>query len=1785
MGEEPDYKSLVRTRGGYRGMVTRYGDRVSDLCKGIRVGESMEEDLALRSMFEEFTKYVKKLDEIQDTIDHILAPEDMEADQDNVSQFFDKSIFSVQVMYRCYVKKYEDTDSKPDDRASNISASVDSKLPKLRLPHFSGDVREWEGFWEQFVAAVDDREIPQVTKFLHLRSVLKGEARAVIAGLALTAGNYKTACDLLRDRFGRKDKVILTHIQDLLSLTLQADPTVVQLWEFYNTIQTHVRSLEALGVAGQQCDLFLTPIVLACLPQTMRLEWARGGEGHEADVAHLLGFLKDEAVRRERSMVYESATPTATASALTTSTGRHRATASRQGAATERRQGAAAEKRRGATAATTKQGHKTGAKQTSNPRPPPLCLVCGHDERHYYANCPVLIPLSPKQRQNKLTEKGVCYKCLKRDGHPHDLHNCTSKCVVCTGSHNKIVCTNANQNNSDASVVACSSSDSLPISSLASPSSPVTDTLLQTIQITVKGKKGATKVNALLDTGADRTYVSQNVVNKIQPEWLETSRLSYASFGSEKASKPVDRHVYSLLLQGDKGTAKVDATCIPYICAPTRQPSVPSHLLSDLPNVVSIPPGGTIAIDLLIGLDFYWKIMTGKFKELAPGLVAQKSVLGWVVSGSVPSKGDTKSVPSLQLFCKGTACAPEQYFWDLEAIGITDQQDLEGVDHVMESFKASVKKEEDRYTVSLPWKEGGREKIVSNKFSAMTRLQSLKNRFAKDPELGQRYHEVISTMWKEGMIEEVDEDQPCDLEYYLPHHPVVKENSLTTKVRPVFDASAKSINGVSLNDCVEAGPNLLPDLIGVLLRFRRWQIALTADVQKAFLQVGVDKNDRDAHRFLWDDEGTTRVMRFTRIPFGNKASPFLLMATIRHHLGEVPSTTVSQELGQNLYMDDWLSGCDQDKDAFDMFSEAQEIMEKAGMKLAKWASNCKDLSEQFKGETALSVSHKVLGLEWSMLTDMFSFEGLQVADDTCITKRTVLSLIARLFDPMGFLNPFIIRAKILFQKIWQLGLSWDQLLPEELQEQFRQWLLEFSVIKRWSIPRCFFPGILWSKGPILSVHGFGDASEHAYGACIYLVAEKEDGTTESTLVISRARVAPLKSITLPRLELLGALLCARLITYVKRELMLQHDIQTTCWTDSTVTLAWIKSDPKRWKTFVSNRVSEIQSLIAPENWHHCPGKSNPADLVTRGLSATELSQSDLWLHGPSLVMEKTEPTLSTQFPITLISMHNIECEVGIDVDHENPVMSKPVVDTARHCSLLKAMRVMAIVQRFTHNCRFPSNKRTGEFTFTELTEAKLQLLRDAQKVYTEELKALREDKQIQKSSPLFKLSPFIGKDGLLRIKGRLQFANLPAESQHPIILPKCPVAVLIARHMHQQMKHAGVQSLITELRNSYWIIGARKICKAVKKDCVSCQRFDSLAPTQPMAPLPEERVTQSPPFAVTGLDHAGPLYCGDYPGRKFYILLFTCAVVRAVHLELVDSLSCDTTILALRRFFARRGVSTILWSDNAKGFVAASTKVLEVLGPDGPEWRFIAPRGPWWGGWWERLIGSVKSSLRKSLGKQCLCRQELETVLQEVECCINSRPLTFVGDDLDSCRPLTPAHFLLGRASHREKSDSPFNPEKEIDPKQLAKLFEVQSNLLQKFWTVWQDEYIKNLPPFTGKSADRGIGVGSVVLVEDEGQKISWPLGIVEKMYPGRDQIIRRVDIRTQKGTITRPIQRLRNLEITTPDNTPLPSLQTEHVSESVESESETQVEQEEPQTETTTRSGRMVKKRAILDL
>ncbi|XP_068227909.1 uncharacterized protein [Palaemon carinicauda] len=589
---------------------------------------------------------------------------------------------------------------------------------------------------------------------------------------------------------------------------------------------------------------------------------------------------------------------------------------------------------------------------------------------HKSENCNAILKLSVADWEEAIRSAKLCFRCL---GKGHFSRGCPAKCVKCKGRHN-VLCftgTKSNANESSPNEQAAGTSGS----SVTNPTKNVTHcgvthcesnpnnnllsqtcNVLQTAKVKVWGEKGMYQAIVLFDTGSDRPYVSCKFVKKVQPRWVTNECISYSSFGGGKTSKGNQCNVYDLNLIDIKGEShSLLASEIPDICAPLFRPSVPDVKIkhfSSLQLADDYMNSRHVNVDILVGLDAYWKFMLPNKYVQYENLVAQESLFGWILSGSCNESFDKGNVNS-QLLCINVSESALNNFWDLESMGICTKEAVSKdstLSNVMSTFSETVKFNDDRYAVALPWKSDvAKQRLQNNEKLARKKLDNLNVKLEKCPDLRRRYDEVFKEYERDCIIEEVPPSEMVTSYpvYYLPHRPVVRESSNSTKVRPVFDASAVGYNGISLNDCLECGPSLNPDLVGVLIRFRRWKVALMADITKAFLQIKVRREDQDVHRFLRNCNGTVRIIRFVRVPFGNKSSPFLLNATIKTHLKNYPHSKVVNKLYNNLYVDDWLSGADSDAEACVKFNEANKIMAEAGMSLSRWNSNSKALREKF----------------------------------------------------------------------------------------------------------------------------------------------------------------------------------------------------------------------------------------------------------------------------------------------------------------------------------------------------------------------------------------------------------------------------------------------------------------------------------------------------------------------------------------------------------------------------------------------------------------------------------------------------------------------------------------------------------------------------------------------------------------------------------------------------------------------------------------------------------------------
>lgn len=554
-------------------------------------------------------------------------------------------------------------------------------------------------------------------------------------------------------------------------------------------------------------------------------------------------------------------------------------------------------------------------------------------------------------------------------------------------------------------------------------------------------------------------------------------------------------------------------------------------------------------------------------------------------------------------------------------------------------------------------------------------------------------------------------------------------------------------------------------------------------------------------------------------------------------------------------------------------------------------------------------------------------------------------------------------------------------------------------------------------------------------AAIYLRSISSEGEIHTNLICSKTKVAPLKKLTIPRLELSGAVLLTKLVSHVIR-ILERENVPVYFWTDSTITHIWINNHPSRWKEFVQNRVCYIQETVPQAIWKFVPGQENPADLATRGLTPSQLSKLPSWWTGPQWLQQ--HPSMWPKESPAMSSKDNLEEKIVQVTTVISEKSLQPWNLLLRYSSLSRLLRITAICRRVINKFRgLPNSSLTLPITPQELETAKFYWVKSVQQYhFRQELKILSNGQLLPRSSSLLRLTPFVDTAGLLRIGGRLESSLLPSSAKHPLIIPKdSALTTLIISDAHINTMHGGTQLTLSVIRNDFWIIGGRAPVRSYILKCVRCARYRQQRAQQIMGQLPVEKLTPSRPFLNSGIDYAGPFIIKTWRGKnaktyKAYLVLFVCHATSAVHLELVTDYSSDAFIAAYKRFTARRSICATLMSDcgtNLKGadselrnlFSATSKELGELattLAKDGTQWKFNPSAAPHFGGKWEAGVKSVKYHLKRVLGNAILTYEEMTTLLTQVEAVLNSRPLSPLSDDPEDLNALT-GSFLNWKCS------------------------------------------------------------------------------------------------------------------------------------------------------------------------
>jgi hypothetical protein len=1590
------------------------------------------------------------------------------------------------------------------------------KLPPIRLEPFAGDVETWSRFWEQFKSSIDDdASLSTVNKHVFLRGYLEGEPKMLVDGISVTASTYEETKKILLARYGDTNRIIQAHLDFLESLTPVQSATPDELNTTFIECHRRIQALRALGEDVKGYGRVLIPKILRAFPPEICQRWIvhvkRQGLS-EGDILKLLEFLGEEVegaltAQKIRGETFDHPNYTPSAAALHVN---------------------------------SKQP-KSGRKD----RPmDPFCVFC-ETKGHWAQDCKKTTDVS--ERKEKLKSAHRCFLCLNRG---HNAKVCSRKgravCTRCKGAHHRSICNETGTATTRPRETAPTTVGKIHVTS-------PDFTYLQTARIWVMGPTGLSKLTrCVLDGGSQCSFVAKSLIDSLELEIVDRRDLVVSAFevrSSESSPRRVAR--FSVRSTWNNTTVPVTAFESTHVFCP--HPTVPPDINTmartrKLQLADPIEGERDLPIEVLIGGDYYWRIVQNTSTiRLSSSLVLLPTKFGWILTGN--RTGITANQMTVNHVSLEHSDNEFRKFWELESIGIMPNQEqplTRGDSQILQEFHDSFRTEDGRRVVSLPKKDIC--ELSPNRSNAERRFRTLQKRLRQDGALRSIYEEHMLDHVVKQHVELAPITDDATGVFYMPHHAVKKERRGNIKWRIVFDASSSEDNNPSLNDVLEMGPNLLPEVLATLLRFRERPVAVIGDIQQAFLQLSLDPKDRDLTRFLWykiaqDDKGdyyTTdevATYRFTRLAFGLTCSPFLLSATVRELAAmrreEFP--TAAPLLDSSMFMDDFVAGVEDENGAIGLYYELTALMKTLKLPMAKWATNSEELKVIWKAEgKPIPQITQALGIDWNTESDTLSVDSGDILDKTTagpITKRQLLQTTARFYDPLGLFSPVSVVGKILFQETWCRGLQWEEILPHDLAVRWHVWTNSLPLLSGIHVPRWMGT----STGHDTQIHVFCDASEKAYGAVLYLRSTSREAILVR-LACSKNRLAPVKKITLPRLELLAALVGARLLQYFCRETGM--DIRNaTLWTDATVVLSWIRSNPSRWKTFVCNRVTEIQTHTTPAQWRHCPGEANPADYLSRGVNAGQLKELDTWWEGPAWLPKDVEfwprdvgpPEQSPPDERKTHSVLHIQAFV-------------PLLDPSKYSSYWKLLRVTAWIFRFIRSVRdaLPSS---DELTASELTQARLYWIKAVQaECFSVELDALRKHVALPRDSKIARFNPFI-EDGLIRLGGRLQCADLSEALRHPLLLDgKHHFVRLLIWNTHIRLHHLGVRIVLSELREEFWILRARQTIKKVLHKCLPCKLATHPRGRQIEAPLPADRVRPQTPFGVTGIDFAGPLYIKVGSGvRKGYIALFTCATTRAVHLELCTDLTTDKFLQAFQRFVGRRGLPHTVYTDNARTFHATNahltqlrsslfaTKTHQFLAQHNITWKFIAPRAAWWGGWWERMIGTTKRCLRKVLGRLQVSEEGLNTTLVAIESAINSRPIVQAEEETGA---LTPAHFLIGG----RLTALPTGPEPETNGS-LTKEFRMRQKLADDFWRRWQREYLTMLRSFhevRQQEASTRLRTGDVALLqEDVRPRHMWKKALIERLIEGRDGKIRTVVLRMPEGRkITRPIQLVIPLEV-----------------------------------------------------
>lgn len=1609
-----------------------------------------------------------------------------------------------------------------------VSYNLKSLMPRLQIKPFSGDYTQYRSFIASFDNAISSKLSNNEEKLHYLIQYTTGRPNEIASSCLHMESNlgYKEARRLLHERYGDIERISNSYVHKILS--------------YPNVCNDDINGMDELSL-----------LMVSCKNAMSSLKYGLGEMDHPKTLCKIIQKFPSNIQDRWRRKVYdikEKDDRSPNYSDLVEFVVKEVKVLSHPLFGRDAFKNTAEELKDNVTCNVTRPGFDKISKPKLN------CLFC--QEEHYMDLCDSFKQLEHEAKLKFVRDNKLCFKCLRKGHMSKDCRNHRT-CKQCKGLHPTSL--HIDRQNQQGNQIGDQLNDQNAPEQGVRIASTNTERLgtgkgcMVIIPVKVRAPDGKEVCTlAFFDNGSDATFCTNELLKQLGVKGNPTNMVLSTFLNKQQNVKST--LVYGLQVLDTGGNNNIP---LPAVYSINEMPVGCKDMVSTAdiacwPHLGEVElPDGVGEVGLLLGNDVPqafepWQVINSPYNG-APHAV--KTKLGWLVYMSGKKSSTNFKVNRIkvddEIIDEMLRGVYNHEFRDVNKINKGfSQEDRYWLDKVERSCKFV----QGSYEIPLPFKDK-QSKLPNNYNMALKRLHYIKSKLLKNESMLKDYAGFMQDMLNKGYAEQIDE-QDCRSSndghvWYIPHFGIYNPRK-PGKIRIVFDCAAKYM-GVSINDKLMQGPDLTNSLVSVLIGFRQGLYAYSADIENMFHRVKVPVEDRDFLRFLWFENGSLdgRFVQYRMKVhiFGAKSSPscanFALRKCVKDNKDKFEED-VCNTVNNCFYVDDCLKSID---DEISMISNAHDVKNLCSMgnfKLTKFVSSSKCLLESFPIDESSAVvkdlslegeespREKTLGLIWDVNYDTLSVKINNMVRPS--TRRGILACIGSVYDPLGIVAPYVLNGKILLQKLCKDKLGWDDPIDKEYLIQWEQWRTQLLELSNINVPRSF-KNTMFSSDCQHELHYFADASSHAYGAVCYLRSEDNFGNINCSFVFGKANVAPLKGITIPRLELSAAVLAVRLNQVVTSSL----DIKlagTYYWTDSETVLKYIMNETARFNIYVSNRISEIRNMSSIQNWRYVKSEDNPADDASRGL------QSERWCNGPDFLKGKRTwvhqvPYLS-QLTDTDPEVKRIAKVMIVEHNKENPL-----VKLSNHYSswyrLLIAVCWLNRVKNLLLKRDVPLNSKY--ITLKEMREASHCVIKVCQEnMYPDEISKLRAGKHISKSSSLYRLNPMLS-DGILRVRGRLSNSADDFNLKYPIILPpNTRVARLMIEHYHVTLGHQGREHVLSKLREKYWLIKGNSLVRKVLHDCVRCKRYQAPVIEQQMADLPLERVQPGqPPFSAVGVDCFGPYYVKQGRGNvKRYGVLFTCLAIRAIHIEIIDSLSTDSFINALRRFIARRGQVKVIRCDRGTNFVAAEKEIRNAM----KEWRqsdiagtllqrdvqwiFNPPYASHHGGSWERQIRTVRKVLNGVLTEQTFNHETLVTVMCEVESIINSRPLTVVSGDVDDLIPITPNHLLTLEGGPQLFG----NFTVEQYSRKRWKHIQYLANL---FWVRWRKEYLSTLQS-RAKWAEpkRNLKEGDVVLIMDNSvPRGQWPMGRICKVKTSTDGLVRSADIKTQNGVLCRPITKL----------------------------------------------------------